>query len=88
MVLGYQTVLRKPVYALSFLTPQAVTVVHLEVNNVCNFHCSVQACPINKICTPVEQLHPFERDHIVGLWEAGCMYRQSAAHVSMVCRCF
>ena len=40
----------------------------------------------------VEQLQPFERDLIVGLWEARWTYQWIAAHVgrniSVVCRCF
>ena len=48
--------------------------------------------PHRRVRTPVEQLQPFERGHIVGLWEAGWTYRQITAHVgrnvSVVCRCF
>ena len=41
--------------------------------------------------SPVEQLQPFERGHIVGLREAGRTYRITANvghNVSVVCRCF
>ena len=45
-----------------------------------------------RVCTPVDELQPFERGRIVGLREAGWTYRRIAAHigrnVSMVCRSF
>ena len=48
--------------------------------------------PRRHVCTPVEQLQPFEWGHIVDLREAGWTYRQIAAHVghsvSVVCCCF
>ena len=48
--------------------------------------------PLRRVRTPVEQLQPFERGHIVGLREDGWTYRRIAAHVghnvSMVCSCF
>ena len=48
--------------------------------------------PHGRVRTPVEQLQPFERGRIVGLWEAGWTYRRTAAHaghnVSVVSRCF
>ena len=48
--------------------------------------------PRRQVHTLVEQLHPFQRGHIVGLWEAGWTYRRIAAHVgsnvSVVCRSF
>ena len=48
--------------------------------------------PCRRVRTPVEQLHPFERDCIVGLREAGWTYQWIVAHVghnvSVVCRCF
>ena len=47
---------------------------------------------LRRVCTPVIQLQPFARGHIVGLREAGWTYRRIAAHVghnlSVECRCF
>ena len=44
------------------------------------------------VCSPVEQLQPFEWDHIVGLQEAEWTYRQIVARVGhdvlVVCCCF
>ena len=48
--------------------------------------------PRRRVRTPIEQLQPFERGHIVGLLEAGRTYRRIAAYVghnvSVVCRWF
>ena len=50
------------------------------------------APPTSSLCTPVEQLQPFERGRIVGMREVGWTYRRIAAHVghnvSVACRCF
>ena len=43
-VIGNQMAFRRPVFAPSILTLQAVTVVYSEVNNVCTIHSSVQPC--------------------------------------------
>ena len=44
------------------------------------------------VCTPVEQLQPFEWGHTVDLWEAGWTYRRIVTHVghnvSVICHCF
>ena len=44
-----------------------------------------------RVRTPLEQLHPFERSHIVGLQEAGWALSTDCSHVghrvSVVCRC-
>ena len=46
--------------------------------------------PRRRVCTPIEQLQPFERGRIVGLRGAGWTYRWIAAHVghtlSVMCR--
>ena len=46
--------------------------------------------PLRRVRTPVEQFEPFERDCIVGLWEAQWNYQRIAAYVghnvSVLCR--
>ena len=37
--------------------------------------------PLRRVCTPVDQLQPFERARIVGLLGARWTYRPIAAHV-------
>lgn len=46
--IGDQMALRRPVRAHSVLTLQAVTVLRLEVNSVCNIHSRVQPCPADE----------------------------------------
>ena len=44
MVIGDQMAIRRPFFAPSVLTLQAVTVVPHEVNTVCNIHSRVKPC--------------------------------------------
>ena len=90
-VIGDQMALRRPVFAPSVLTLQAVTVVLREVNSVFNIHSRYNHASHTGTYS-CWTLQSFERGRIVGLREAGWTYLQIAAHighnVSMVCRCF
>ena len=70
MVIGDQMALRRPVFGLSVLTLQAVTVVLLVVKSVCNIHTRVQSCPTDEYVLPFNNFSHLNRSHCrsAGSW--------------------
>ena len=90
-VIGDQMTLRRPIFAPSLLTLQAVTVVFWKVNSVCNSHFRVQPCPADEYVLLWNNFSIWKGSHCrtAGSWMDISRIAAHVEHiVSVVCRCF